>query len=104
MNVQKHDRLGNVTILIESELNGKFYSLVKSQMIRKTKIKSRRRSGVTNDSEYGYQYRKNLIKSHYYVLWGLSEDLNTRGITHLATPTGKSKGPTTIVKNFMEQK
>jgi hypothetical protein len=103
MNKKFHDSLGEIIVLIEAESNGKFYSLVKSY---KTKVQKKTFWGWPTD-EYEWQFShyrmsKNQLKGHHYVLWGRSEDLNTRGISHLVTLTGKPKGPTILIKTFME--
>lgn len=99
----QHDILGQIQVLLEIERaedykdTGKRVALVKCFMIP-------RHEGWSDKFE-GFelkQWRSGTIKPEYYLLWGNTEDLNQRGITHIKTPSGRAVTERSALKRLHE--
>jgi hypothetical protein len=94
-----HKKLGEITIMMEAEVEGKKYSMISST---KTFSMIHSRYGFGWHPEFRDPSRKKrngTIRStrEIYVLWGNADDLNARGITKLGRSNNKTLG-----KKFMK--
>jgi hypothetical protein len=81
MNKIYHERLGEIEVLFEAEFG-----------INKMTYVSAYRIPVENKKTETIEWRFPRYGSrskHYYALWGNVDDLNTRGITHITTKSGR---------------
>lgn len=90
-----HASLGECTVLMEVEIDGKHLILVKS-------LNHRQRDSY-GGSWYGWRsYKtKNRLIPLYYALWG-NEIGDKMGVTPLYTPSGKPKTTGSATKAFLE--
>ena len=98
MRTLKHNSLGECEVLLEVMSGDKHFYLIKQRVKR---IKDTYRFCVTLIPGYdvpAYPWEK--ATTHYYCLWGNTNDPDLMGTTKLITPKGKSvKNPN---KRFME--
>lgn len=102
-NIIQHDSLGQIQVILEIERaedykgTGKRVALVKCFM----KPVEDRWSDKFMRFELK-QWRSGEIKPEYYLLWGNTEDLNQRGITHIKTPSGRAVSEKSALKRLHE--
>jgi hypothetical protein len=103
MEIFMHDALGQVKVLLEIERaedykgTGKRVALVKCFM--------KPDEGKWGDRFEGYvhkTWRSGTLKPEYYLLWGNTDDLNQRGITHIKTPSGRAVSERSALKRLYE--
>jgi hypothetical protein len=90
-----HDKLGEITILLEYECGEKKIAFVSSYRHPRWDHHNDKNTWVHPKHQWG-----KLPKKQYYALWGNDENLDTRGITHLRTP--KNCDPRNPNKYFFE--
>jgi hypothetical protein len=90
-----HDRLGEIEILLEYEKEEKRVAFVSAYKSPRLNPHTEKNEWIRNPRQFGKP-----LKKHYYALWGNSEDLDLRGITHLRTP--KNCDPRNPNKYFFE--
>ena len=83
MNKIQHNRLGEIEILLEAE-----FGIGKMTYVSSYRIPIENKKTEEIEWKIPYRYGRKLAK-HYYALWGNVEDLNTRGITHITTKSGR---------------
>lgn len=94
-----HNELGHIQVLLEIErcenyiATGKRIALVKGFMV----------PTETSWNSFKFvdkRWTTGKMKPEYYLLWGNTEDLNERGITHLSTPSGRAVSERTALKHL----
>jgi hypothetical protein len=95
-----HPKIGNSTLLIESEINyesgTKFFALIQS-VAKPTYVKNSWPPVFD-----GFNRKNYSTQVHHYVLWGNSPEFDKMGITHLITDKGNVVRGGTPIKRFFE--
>ena len=93
-----HTKLGNIQVLIDIEHCDNYISTNKHIALAKC-------YKVPYESHYSghVQFQSKIdrvgkLKPEYYLLWGNTEDLNERGITHITNPSGRPVTERTAMK------
>lgn len=105
----QHNKLGDIEVLIEAEIDHANSHLADCNTIEGKKyfalVKSGYKFKKNRSFDYDIKWRsKNrtfgVVVQHYYVLWGNSPDLSEMGITHLLTPKLNTFRSTTTPTNL----